>query len=97
LVTSKIKLLSNNLFKKGVKPGFDKVSVFKKLKPSTTLKQLQLQLECYNYFSKCIKILAYITTLLYQKIRKNIKFELEAKDAEKIGSDYAFVYLKTVS
>lgn len=72
LVTSKIKLLSNNLLKKGVKPGFDKVSVFKKLKPPTTLKQLQSQLECYNYFSKRIKIFAYTATLLYQKIKKKI-------------------------
>ena len=75
-----IKFLGHIVSGEGVKSDPEKVSVLKKLKLPTTLKQLQSHLGCYNYFSRYIKDFATLAAPLYQKIKKNIKFEFNDED-----------------
>jgi PREDICTED: similar to zinc finger protein, partial len=65
-----IKFLGHIVSEKGVRPEPDKVEVLRRLKPSSTLKQLQYHLDCYNYFSRYIKDFASIAAPSYQKIKK---------------------------
>ena len=60
-----IKFLGHIVSEEGVKPDPEKISVLKKLKPPTTLKQLQSHLGCYNYFSRYNKDFATLAAPLY--------------------------------
>ena len=64
-----------------MRPDSEKVEVLRKLK-LPTLKKLHSHLGCYNYLSRYIKDFASIFAPLYQKVKKNIKFEFNEGDIE---------------
>ena len=70
-----------------MRPDSEKVEVLRKLK-LPTLKKLHSHLGCYNYLSRYIKDFASIFAPLYQKVKKNIKFEFNEASFLELSQDF---------
>ena len=75
-----LKFLGHEVSGFGVWPDQEKVKVLKELAPPKSVKQLQSQLGCFNYFSRYIKNFATIAAPLYGLLKRNTKFKMSEED-----------------
>ena len=59
----------------GIIADLKKTKSVDKYQSPTNIKELQMLLGMYNYYTKFIPWYVYIATLFYQFLQKNIKFE----------------------
>uniref|UniRef100_T1KG82 RNA-directed DNA polymerase n=1 Tax=Tetranychus urticae TaxID=32264 RepID=T1KG82_TETUR len=64
----------------GIRPDPGKVTALKRLPYPTTVRQLQSQLGCYNYFSRYIRNYSTLAAPLYRLVSKERKFKMLKQD-----------------
>uniref|UniRef100_T1KEK1 RNA-directed DNA polymerase n=1 Tax=Tetranychus urticae TaxID=32264 RepID=T1KEK1_TETUR len=75
-------LLGHLVNGEGIRPDPDKVAALKRLPYPNSVRQLQSQLGCYNYFARYIHNFSKLAAPLYRLVSKERKFKMLRQDHE---------------